>query len=254
MTDVLRRAAHEMALRAHAPYSGQPVGAAFLLDSGVSVAAPRLESASFPLTIPALQGAWALAVLSGQELVAAALSRPFLNSELAFLRESTGAAWTHTEPALATRDRATLPSSTPSDTPLTVIQSEADGLALALETTARAVVPASGFRVGAVAVDADGRAVVGANVEHVADWTRGLCAERVALVAARAAGLGPIKKLYLACASSITGTPCGGCRQLIAEQAPEAEIIMWRGDHPPEHTRPLVLLPGAFDGSELRTD
>jgi homotetrameric cytidine deaminase len=126
------------------------------------------------------------------------------------------------------------------------------GTTEAMRTTAQAVVPVSDFRVGAVAVDADGRAVAGANVEHPLDWTRGLCAERVALVAARAAGLGPLTRVYLACATADDGTPCGGCRQLLAEQAPGAEIVMWRGAAPPEITTPRALLPGAFDGSALR--
>jgi cytidine deaminase len=228
MTDALRSAARTQADRAHAPYSQAPAGAAVLLDDGRLVGAPRVESASFPLTIPALQGAWALAALTGRALRAAALSRPFTDAEVAFLAETSGAPWVLLGPDLAAPAGVPLPAPMPGDAAPSVpgvfafAGDAIAGTTEAMRTTAQAVVPVSDFRVGAVAVDADGRAVAGANVEHPLDWTRGLCAERVALVAARAAGLGPLTRVYLACATADDGTPCGGCRQLLAEQAPGA--------------------------------
>ena len=124
-------------------------------------------------------------------------------------------------------------------------------MALALDASEQAVVPASAFPVGATVVDEAGRVVLGANVEVETDWTRGLCAERTALVGAVAAGFGPIRTLYVACVEAPGGTPCGGCRQVIAEVAPDAEIVIWRGDEAPDHTTPAALLPGAFDGRSL---
>lgn len=251
MADRLQSLARAAAARAHAPYSGLPHGAALRLADGRSVAAPRIESASFPLTIPALQGAWALAALAGSPPVAAALSRPLTPGEVAFLEE-TAPSWRRLAPDLyVRRDPAAggQPVSFGLDAPAP--DSLAAGVALALEASARAVVPASNFRVGAVVEDAQGRLVAAANVEHPSDWTRGLCAERVALVAARAAGLGPVRRLYLACATAPGGTPCGGCRQLLAELAPDAEVVIGQGDEPPEVTTPLALLPGAFVGASL---
>src|SRR5690606_2936393 len=73
---------------------------------------------------------------------------------------------------------------------------DAEGVALAEAVARRAYVPESGFPVGCVAEAADGRLVPGCNVEH-ADWTRGLCAERVALATARSYGVTALRRLYL---------------------------------------------------------
>ena len=76
MPDRLRAHAQSVASRSHVPYSGTAVGAAILLDDGRWTAAPRLENASFPLTIPALQGALALAALTGRRPAAARSAAP----------------------------------------------------------------------------------------------------------------------------------------------------------------------------------
>ena len=250
MPDPLRAHARAVSARSHAPYSGAPAGAAVLLADGRWVAAPRLEAASFPLTIPALQGALALAALAGAAASggrAVALTRDVSPADLAAVAQALGGDWRLTAPDLAV-------SGDPPDVggPVSFAPaSDGGGLDQAVAAAARAVVPASAFRVGAVAEDADGRRVAGANVEVPDDWTRGLCAERTALVAARAAGLGPVRRLWVACVQAPGGTPCGGCRQVIAELAPDAEVVVWRGDDAPEVTTPAALLPGAFGGHAL---
>ncbi len=254
MTDRLRALALAAADRSHAPYSGDPVGAVALLADGRWTSAPRLENASFPLTISALQGALNRAMLSGQRPVAVALSRPLAAAEVALLEAWTNSAWRLDTPDVALVEGAPLPAL--GDAVPVVMENPAppDAASLAMEALAaaeRAVVPASGFRVGAVVEDAEGRLVTGANVEHEPDWSRGLCAERTALVGAVAAGLGPIRRLAVACPTAPGGTPCGGCRQVIAELAPDAEVVIWRGDDPPDVTTPAALLPGAFRGSSL---
>ncbi len=252
MPTSLRARAHAVRENAYTPFSRQPVGVALGLASGRWVAAPRMESASFPLTIPALQGAWALAAPERDPIVAAASSRPFLESEIAFLEEVTGTTWMREAPDIA------LSAPAPTWTRELAIEHEGPApttdeaaIVLALEAATRAVVPASDFRVGAVLIDTAGRWVTGVNVEHVGDWTRGLCGERSALVAARTAGLGPIARLVLACPKAPGATPCGGCRQLIAEQAPHATVVLWNGGEPAQIVTPAELLPGAFTGDEL---
>jgi len=253
MLDDLLRLAADAAVRAHVPYSRRPAGAAMRLADGRTVAAPRLENASFPLTIPALAGAWALAGVAGSPPVAVALTRPLEPAERAFLDEVAAAdglgRWRFPAPDRAQREPSA-PDGPPASFDVAADAAPGDGAALAFEASRRAVVPASGFAVGAVVEAADGRRVLGANVEHTADWTRGLCAERVALVAARAAGLGPVRRVYVACAPAPGGTPCGGCRQVLAELAPGAEVVLWTGATP-EHTSVDTLLPGAFGGESI---
>ena len=85
-----------------------------------------------------------------------------------------------------------------------------------LEEARRAAVhayaPYSGFSVGAVVLATDGRVFRGANVEN-ASYGLTLCAERSALARAAAEGVRPGDVLAVAA----TASPCGACRQWIAE-------------------------------------
>ena len=250
--DRLRTLAADAARRSVAPFSGRPAGAALLLADGRTVAAPRLEVSAFPTTIPALVGAWALASVAGQTPVAAAHTRPLTASDLAFLAEATDRPWRLDAPDAATAEGVEWPADAgPLPVLVTAPADDAAGLAAALDAARRALVPASDFHVGALAIDAAGRAVWGANVELASDWTRGLCAERVALVAAHAAGLGPVVRLYVACAKSPGGSPCGACRQALSDLAPDAAVVLWNGDAAPVLTSAADLLPGAFRGYGL---
>ena len=248
----LRDLAADAALRSVVPFSGARAGAALRLADGRTVAAPRLEVSAFPTTIPALVGAWALGSVAGQAPVAAAHTRPFTPSETAFLAEATGRAWRLDAPDLAVCVGAAMPGDAgPVDLLVAAPHSDTAGAADALAAADAAVVPASDFPVGAVAVGADGRAVRGANVETESDWTRGLCAERVALVAAYAAGIGPVATLFVACRKSPGGSPCGACRQAISDLAPDARVVLWNGAAPSVVTSAAALLPGAFRGDGL---
>ena len=250
--DALRAHAAAAARLAHAPFSGKPAGAAVRLEDGRWAAAPRLEVSAFPTTIPALVGAVALGAVCGQMPVAAAHTRPFTEADLAFLAEATGRAWRREDDLFAVAAGAAMPDDAgPVSLGVPTPADDAAGLAAALDAARAAVVPASDFPVGAVAVDVAGRAVRGANVEFPHDWTRGLCGERVALVAAAAAGLGPVVRLFVACTKAPGGSPCGACRQAISDLAPRAAVILWNGTEAPVRTTAAALLPGAFRGDGL---
>ena len=106
-------------------------------------------------------------------------------------------------------------------------------LTLAREVARKAHCPYSHFRVGA-AVVAGGTTYVGVNVE-ISSYGLTLCAERSALAAAISAGAGPITQVAVACidapqeAPIQDRTPCGACRQWLADLAPHA-IIYIDGD------------------------
>ena len=75
-------------------------------------------------------------------------------------------------------------------------------------------------------------------------------AERVALGAAVAAGAREFRRVVIVSDADAPASPCGACRQVLAELAPEGEIWMLHDSLPLVSTT-AVLLPDAFQGSSL---
>lgn len=100
----------------------------------------------------------------------------------------------------------------------------------AREAALRAHCPYSHFRVGAALV-ADERIFVGVNIE-ISSYGLTLCAERSALAAALTAGAGKITQVAVSCIDTPADapihqrTPCGACRQWLADLAPDAKIYI----------------------------
>ncbi|HEX4413455.1 MAG TPA: cytidine deaminase [Lacipirellulaceae bacterium] len=117
----------------------------------------------------------------------------------------------------------------------------------ALDAQKRAYCKYSNFPVGAALRGASGRIYQGVNVEN-ASFGLTNCAERVAIGAAVAAG--ETEFTAIAVASRTGVTPCGACRQVLAEFAPQLEIVMVDSLKPSEihHATLAQLLPGRFEG------
>lgn len=244
----LLKRTHDLLDRAYVPYSRRPESAVVLLSDGLLVPGVRVENASFSLTIDAAACAVVNAVSAGRrDIVAAALSYdppetvsaylktlPFArlvreNHSSIFLAE--GAKFVEVGDWLP---RPAIPVATPDE-----VRDQMRTLHL------RAFAPESGFPVGCLALSEDGVGVPGVNVEHP-DWTRTLCAERAALVSAWAYGKRSISDLYLSCRDGVGCTPCGACRQVILELAPDSSLWMDRGTATWERIAASSLLPGAF--------
>jgi len=118
-------------------------------------------------------------------------------------------------------------------------------IAAACEIRQCAHAPYSKFHVGAAILTASGKIIVGCNVEN-ASYGLTICAERTAVTSAIAAG----EKDWLAMAVATPGghSPCGACRQVIVEFAPNLPILLVDSDHPDKvvETDMTTLLPGRF--------
>jgi cytidine deaminase len=86
----------------------------------------------------------------------------------------------------------------------------------ARESLGRAYAPYSKFPVAAAVVDDEGRVFTGVNVEN-ASYGLTMCAERVAIFTAVAAGARKLRALALTSKNGGVLMPCGACRQVMAE-------------------------------------
>ena len=256
--DAVRERTHTLSNRAHVPFSGEPTTAILLLADGTWIPGARVESAAYSLTIPALQNAYTTAVALGRgaDVVAFVLSRPFRREESLYVEELPHGPYDAWAADAWIRDPGSangpLPALDGAVSPFLNrhVADAAEGLRSARSAAERAHVPSSHFPVGAVAETAEGRLVPGANVEHP-DWARILCAERNALGTVQSYGVGPVVRLFLTCLEDPDGTPCGACRQLLAERAPDLDLWMDRHDAAPEQSAISSLLPGSFRGHAL---
>ena len=123
----------------------------------------------------------------------------------------------------------------------------------ALDAREQSVAPYSKFNVGAALLTAGGEIISGANVES-ASYGLSCCAERVALFKALTDGTKEHRNFTaIAIASPSGAAPCGACRQLLAEYAGKAEVILIDSESPgkPTITTMGVLLPNAFTGDDF---
>jgi cytidine deaminase len=98
-------------------------------------------------------------------------------------------------------------------------------LARARQTREAAYAPYSNFPVGAAVLTADGRIFTGCNIEN-ASFGATMCAERVAIFAAVAAGQREIKALAVIADTPQPIAPCGLCRQVLSEFGRDCQVIM----------------------------
>jgi cytidine deaminase len=121
-------------------------------------------------------------------------------------------------------------------------------IALAAQARQRAYAAYSGYAVGAALRTQSGRVFTGCNVEN-ASYSLTICAERAAVAQAVCAGERAFEAIAVVTANG--GTPCGPCRQVLAEFGLDTRVLIATPDRLVSTHTVGQLLPGAFTAKDL---
>lgn len=122
----------------------------------------------------------------------------------------------------------------------------------AREVRRRSYSPYSGFAVGAALLDRQGLVHVGTNIEN-ASYGLTMCAERNALACAVSRGARDFRAIAIVGPGSEPCFPCGSCRQVLHEFAPDLTIVLEGSGGEPKMMALTALLPEPFPSAALRT-
>ena len=115
----------------------------------------------------------------------------------------------------------------------------------ALRALDNAYAPYSNFRVGAALRTRDGQVITGCNIENSA-YGHALCAETLAVGSAVSQGLTDFDEIAIATEDTEPTPPCGACRQVLSEFAPNIKITSYTRDGKEAAWTLDELLPHAF--------
>lgn len=135
------------------------------------------------------------------------------------------------------------------DMDIQLTSSERELLDMARSALGNAYAPYSHYRVGACILSRDGAHYCGCNVEN-ASFGLTLCAERGAVMAAVAAGARDFERIAI-CSEGSMPWPCGACRQVLREFAPDMEVLVEDGQGHVQRASLNELLPLSFGPDSL---
>ncbi|MDR2833539.1 MAG: cytidine deaminase [Streptococcaceae bacterium] len=122
---------------------------------------------------------------------------------------------------------------------------------LSIDAQKNAYVPYSKFPVGAALVAKDGTVIQGCNIEN-ASFGLTNCAERTAIFKAVSSGIKEFQYLVISGNTPEPISPCGACRQVIAEFCdPDMPVTLVGHDKVQKHTTVEGLLPYMFTSKDL---
>lgn len=225
----------ELQDRVYSPYSNILEVCAVEGKSGLLYPGVRLENISFPLSISAVQGAICSCLGNGDE--PAVLYQPDNRSELI-------GEWVEN---FDIEHRNITPEKTDYYNPL--IKGSFNIMKRLEELAKKAVTSHSDFPVSAL-IEVDGGYIPGVNVE-VPAWSLGLCAERVAVFRAVSTGYTEFKKMHVFAPKGDFSSPCGACRQVLAEWMPNERVELNHGDGTQSTHAVSDLLPFGFTSGSL---
>jgi len=125
-----------------------------------------------------------------------------------------------------------------------------DLIKFALKARENSYSPYSNFKVGAALLTKQGKVFLGTNVENCG-YSPCNCAERSAFFSAISNGEREFEKIAIVGSENSITYPCGVCRQVITELAPNIEIICAINETNYIKTNIKELLPNAFSPNSL---
>jgi len=126
-----------------------------------------------------------------------------------------------------------------------------DLIVKAAEAMENSYSPYSRFPVGAALECSDGTVFTGCNIENAALGNT-MCAERVALFTAVAAGHRSFRRIAIMSNGSDYCFPCGACRQSLMEFSPDIEVLCSRADGRYVSYPLKKMLPCAFAAKSMQ--
>jgi cytidine deaminase len=109
-----------------------------------------------------------------------------------------------------------------------------------------AYAPYSNFKVGAAVRTRSGKIYSGCNIEN-ASYGLSICAERVAVFKAVAAGDGDVVELAVSSDAATPATPCGACRQVLHEFGAHVDVLLGNLDGARKRLTLEELFPFPFE-------
>lgn len=221
----------------YAPYSGKGDICTVRGENGQLYPGVRVENVAFPQTISAVQNALFCCISEGVEPTAAYTSSD--SEEIDF--------WaTEYDLEIHSLDKIYTRSVAEVRIPSQKIQEILPELK---QLHRHSRVSYSDFPVSAL-VQSTGGWFSGVNIEPQA-WNLGLCAERVALAKAITYGAGTLQAMHIHARYGAFSSPCGACRQVIAEHMPHHPLLLYHQDGSVSRHFSDHLLPYNFHSAKL---
>ncbi|MEX0661782.1 MAG: cytidine deaminase [Balneolaceae bacterium] len=222
--------------RVYSPYSNTVEYCIVEGKSGIHYPGVRVENISFPLTISAVQGAICSCLGNGDE------------PHVLYQPEPTSELLNYWVDEYNLSQEKELPDSLNLYDAL--ISKTTDSESLLKELAKKSHTQHSNFPV-AVLLDVSDGYICGVNVE-VSSWSLGLCAERVAIFRAISAGFREFEKITVSAPKGDFSSPCGACRQVMAEWMPRQRVELHHGDGSLSTHNIAQLLPHGFTSGNLK--
>jgi len=228
----------ELEERAYVPYSNKPKTCIVQGESGKFYPGVRVENVSFPITIPAIQAACCICLADGDTPALLIVKDHQSLEQLDFWVKEYGMkvnVQTKIDDIAFEDPTVSVSSSTVKKELITLLS--------------KAITIHSDFPVSAL-LFCEGAIISGSNVE-VSEWTKGLCAERLAIAKAISYGYPVMNTMSLHTLKGEFSSPCGACRQVIHEHMPDNQIDFHHADGTLSTHYSKDLLPFSFSSTSL---